>query len=766
MELPVCIVMAVFRPKPAYLDAQVASLAAQTHRNIHVVFVIADMESASLVQDLANKHDLPFSLVESARELDAVRAFEAGLVEALNHTDAEQAEGHNPLIALCDQDDIWHPDRIARGVAALASSGADLVHSDARLVDADGTELHPSMFTSEKRRKRPGLRGLLYRNNITGMTTLMRRSVVELALPFPPQSGVHFYHDLWLGMVAEARGGVHLIDAPLVDYRQHADNVIGALAPASASPGILKRLRSLDQSWLRREAAAYALARYLANSLQNRLLDVVPDWGDKRPPKALRPYMRRLRGTGSFLWDSFGLMLRGQFRQARIAAGFAIVSLGRSVWTVRLALSEGLNKATERFDTRLFSMAPGMRPIPSRFSNENETDQTAQEVKDLVDLRKQPRWVPDFTAQTPSVTILVPTLNPTEIFAGIATALDIGLGLAHLGHSVRFVATDLPVSSTSVSRRFVLGRRKLSPAAAARVSVECGVMEKILPAHRDDLFIATAWWSAHVADRLIRNHDYAQDRFFYLLQDFEPNFYPWGPEYSDAMASYDLNFQPIFNTTLLRDYFASQGFEFANENSLAFRPSIDVSHYSQGERNTEGRRRLAVYGRPEVPRNMFPTAIEALDIFLNEKNLEVDDIELVSIGLRHPPVQFSNGVTLESLGKLSWEDYPDYLLTLDLGLCLMYSPHPSHPPLEMAASGVRVVSNRFGPKDLATLSPALLASNPSPESLAETLSQAWDMPPVLQTEREIDLSPLGLSLESLIQHLSQDLGACSETGKP
>ena len=254
---------------------------------------------------------------------------------------------------------------------------------------------------------------------------------------------------------------------------------------------------------------------------------------------------------------------------------------------------------------------------------------------------------------------------------------------------------------------------------------------------------------------MIRDHGYGAQRFFYLIQDFEPNFYAWGPEYADAMASYGLDFEPIFNTTLLRDYFIEQGFGFAGPDTLAFHPAIDIARYADRPRpDRDGPRRLALYGRPEVARNMYPTAIEALSAFIETEKLGPEDIAPVSIGLSHAPVSLPRGVVLDSLGKLPWEAYPDYLLGTDLGLSLMYSPHPSHPPIEMAASGVRVVTNRFGPKDLSRLSPAILSAEPAAPALAAALSRAWAMPPVTAAERRIDLGALGDPLDAMTDRLS------------
>lgn len=757
------IIMAVFRPTPDYLEAQIRSLAEQTHAPCRLIAVMADTCSDALVSEMAEAAGLPVSIVPSDVTLDAVRAFEAGLGEALRLIASEGLDDDAALIALCDQDDIWRPDRLQKGVAALAASGADLVHSDARLVESDGqTVVQRSMFAFERRKRHPGLRGLLYRNNITGMTMLMRPRLVRLALPFPPQSGVHFYHDLWLGLLAAATGGVHLIDEALVDYRQHESNVMGAV---DRRRGWRARCARPDAIWLRNEATAYALARYLAQSTYNRLVDAVADGrlnnGAARTAP-LRPFLRRMLGTWTHVWDAATLLVQGHAGLARIAAGFGVVSAGRAVWTLREALGSGLKAAIGDFDTRLYSLSPGMPPRPP--ASLPRVDRPPVKHETIIDLRKEPRFTPEFTALHPALNILVPTLNPTEIFAGIATALDIGLGLAARGHHVRFIATDLPLSSPGTSRSFVLGRLPRTQdmqGVADRISLYCGVQSETLSLHPDDMFMATAWWSAHVAEKLIRRHNMSQQRFLYLIQDYEPHFYAWGPEFADAMTSYSFDFEPVFNTTLLRDWFTTEGFGFATEDALAFHPSIDISRYSSARRAAPGGgpRRLALYGRPDVPRNMYATAVEALARFVTQEGLGPEDIELISIGQHHGDVSLPGGLTLKSLGKLAWEDYPDYLGSVDLGLSLMYSPHPSHPPLEMAAAGVRVVTNHFGPKDLSRLSPAIQSVPATAPDLARALGMAWRAGPVRPEDREIDLRDLGSHPEEMIDNLASRLAS-------
>ena len=747
----VLVVMAIYRPDPAHLAAQLDSISAQTHRRTRLIAVIADLSSQGLVAEATRAAGLCDAVILSPeQELDAVHAFEAGIAEAVRLAATESAPS---LIALSDQDDIWHTDRLSTGIDALRN-GADMVHSNARLVDEAGKVTHASMFAYERRQRRPGLRGLLYRNNITGMTLMIRVEVAEIALPFPAQSGVHFYHDLWLGLIAQGMGGIAFIDRPLVDYRQHGANAVGAVDRQKPQYG---RWRRPNAEWLRQNAAAYGLARYLAHSARARLAEAEASGriaAGRASTAKLGPYMRTLSGPIVHGWDSLRLAVTGHLALSRTAAAFAVVSAGRAVWALRQALGPGVAAAMRTFDARLYAMSPGVAPAIAADAGDGAP--AAVEWSTLADGRKSPLWAPVFEAEHPAVTVLVPSLNPAEMFAGIATAIDIGVGLAERGHRVRFIATDLPVSSAPVSRNFILRRisRTAPEGTQARISIACGRRDGRIPAHRDDVFVATAWWSAHVARALIDTHGYRSARFLYLIQDFEPNFYPWGPEFAGAMESYAMEFDPIFNTTLLRDHFADLGFGFATESALAFHPAIDLARYTATPRGGASPRRLALYGRPEVSRNMHGTAIEALARFLEAERLGPGDIELISVGLRHAPVTLPGGIRLDSMGKLPWDRYPAFLGSVDVGLSLMYSPHPSHPPLEMAASGVRVVTNHFGPKDLSRLSPAILSVPATPQDLAEALSAAWHAPAVTAAERQVDLRQLGAPLSEALDLLT------------
>ncbi|WP_172330602.1 glycosyl transferase family 1 [Mangrovicoccus sp. HB161399] len=754
------VVMAVYDPQPRHLEEQLASLAAQTGVALRLHAVIADLASGAIVRRAAREAGLEAELHLPPKKLNAVAAFEFGLSEAL------RTAGKGDFFALCDQDDVWDADKLARSVAALcATPGCQLVHTDARLVDDSGALIAPSLFAREKRAPATGLRRLLYRNSVTGMTAVFTSDVAAHALPFPQQAGVFYYHDLWLALVAAAKGPVRCLREATVDYRQHGGNAVGCTDGRS-------RQRFLGRAWLRHRFASFSLSCYLAKSLVLRADQIAitePGAFDRRRMQVLRPYLRHFGPGFAFFGDAAGFAMRGYGELADHALSQGIVKTGRMVWALRRMLRLDLSNRLKEFDDLGYSMAPGAAPRNGALLRPQGGGSGGRAWQAYVDQRKSQRWTAKVVpSAAPGCTVLLPTLNPTEIFAGVATALQLGIGLAERGCRVRFLATDLPMLSPHASRAFI-GERiapGLRDATLRRIETVCGVTSGEIAFSPREMIVATAWWTAHVARRLLAQPGMQTDKFHYLIQDYEPNFYAWGTDFAAATETYAMPCIPIFNTTLLRDYFAGQGHDFGGGPHLAFRPSIDIGRYAALDR-LDGRRkrRIAVYGRPEVPRNMFPVCIEALAEFAAAEGLTPDEAEIVSVGLAHEPILLPGGLVLQSLGKLPMDEYPAFLTTVDLGLALMHSPHPSHLPLEMAAAGVRVVTNSFGPKDLSRLTPLIRSADPEPAAIARALAAAWDDAgtPVPSAMRAIDLSPLGESLDDVTAALLRDPAAGSGT---
>jgi glycosyltransferase involved in cell wall biosynthesis len=210
----VAICMATFNPPPELLNSQLDSIRAQTHSNW--VCLISDDGShpaALSALERAIGGDERFVLARGER-----LGFYGNFERALSMAPAE-AE----FVTLCDQDDSWHPDKLERLLEAIG--GAQLVYSDARIIDPEGGVIHASYWTA-RRNNHTNFASLLLANSITGAASLFRRDLIDDALPFPPDLASPF-HDHWLAVVALARGEVAYIDEPLYDYVQHQGAVIG-----------------------------------------------------------------------------------------------------------------------------------------------------------------------------------------------------------------------------------------------------------------------------------------------------------------------------------------------------------------------------------------------------------------------------------------------------------------------------------------------------------------------------------------------------------
>ncbi|MGB1235178.1 MAG: glycosyltransferase [Planktomarina sp.] len=713
----IAIVMAVFHPDTGFLREQIQSLVAQTFQDWDLHIVVADLVSKDLIKTLTHDINNQVHLIEPDTTLDPVKAFEAGLTAALS----SEAE----FFACCDQDDIWHPEKLSKCITALQRSNAGLVHCDARIVDAAGTPVAKSLFRKERRQTAPRLPDLLYRNIVTGMTAIVTRDVMTQAIPFPKQDGVHYYHDLWLALVARASAPLAFVDEALVCYRQHDQNVVGA------------KLHRGGKAF-RARVSEYALARYLAEVLAHRF----------GPSPETSAFLKSNSKGGVHLSHALRFFCTIHFVQSYIAFWFAIMPVARRIWAIRQTMHVGYTQALQNFDDRLFALSPGLHPPEQTLVPQPQKTRSWWTYKDG---RMAPKFTSTADRAHPRTVIFVPTLNPAEAFAGVATAIDLGLGLAERGHKITFIATDLQVANPTATRQFMTKRNPIAM-HSRNVEIACGVTTSHIAFHRADQLIATAWWTAHVAHQ-IRSEIGIFDPFTYLIQDYEPCFYPWGTEYSYARASYDLPHWPVFNSTPLKDYFHS--LNICSPHALSFQPAVDAMLYKPIKQAPPHKRTIAIYGRPEVARNVFPLKISALGTWLEVNQITAREVEILSIGQKHPDIELPGGITLKSLGKLPWADYPDFLRRVDVGLSLMCSPHPSHPPLEMAAAGAQVVTNAFGPKTLSQISSNIHTSDLSVPSIMQALDTAWAK--VGEHDRLIDLSPLGPTFDEMLNQLSANM---------
>ncbi len=210
-----------------------------------------------------------------------------------------------PYVALCDQDDIWRADRLSACRRAMEAAEEEhgagtpiLVHSDCSLIDGEGRALGGSFFAHQGwRGGAKSLQELLVQNNVTGCTVLMNRALYSLAAAHADPERV-FMHDWFLAQTAAAFGEIVFVDAPLVAYRQHGANVLGA-SRGGLTGRAVRALRRGGEARARirltYEQAALLSASY-GEALPAEARGIVQTYLDtRRKPWPLRP-LRALRG--------------------------------------------------------------------------------------------------------------------------------------------------------------------------------------------------------------------------------------------------------------------------------------------------------------------------------------------------------------------------------------------------------------------------------------------------------------------------------------
>lgn len=345
--------------------------------------------------------------------------------------------------------------------------------------------------------------------------------------------------------------------------------------------------------------------------------------------------------------------------------------------------------------------------------------------------------------------LLVPAVSERHVFGGIATALQVFDALRPYFDQARIIVTDEAIPNPRADTYY--GNWPIVPMASApppdnHIVPAGSRWAQTLAVHSQDYFMATAWWTAHNALALLdwqqaQYPEATQRRMLYLIQDYEPGFYPWSSRYLLAQATYA---QPertlaIINSHWLADYLNVQGHHFFGSKVLQpqLNPALAAVRASRKVFNKE--RILLAYGRPGTERNAFSLLVSALRLWAHQYP-EASQWRILSAGEDFAPIDLGNGCQLQSVGKLDLGAYADLLCRTAVGFSLMVSPHPSYPPLEMAAFGARVVTNRFANKDLSMVSPSLVvAEPPNPEGFAKAL---------LGLTQDFDAAPKTMSLVS------------------
>jgi hypothetical protein len=334
------------------------------------------------------------------------------------------------------------------------------------------------------------------------------------------------------------------------------------------------------------------------------------------------------------------------------------------------------------------------------------------------------------------VNIVHPAIDLKHFFGGFIAVFNLARRLGERGHPVRVVA--LEGAETPRDWRERLSGYEGIGGSVKGLEVEFAAdRARAIEMHPDDALIATHWTAAHVAAAALPR--LRADRFLYVIQEYEPFIFPMGSAAALARQSYALPHTALFSTELLREWFAANevgvfaaGRAAGERDSISFDNAITpVGPVRAEDLGRTGGRRLLFYARPEehASRNLFEVGAMALDHAVAEGRFagwELSGIGTVELGGGALPLPRS-GARLGLIPRSPQADYARVLQSCDVGLALMYTPHPGLVAIEMAAAGMATVTNTFESKDAAALeriSANLIGADPSVEGVGAALVEA------------------------------------------
>lgn len=208
-----------------YLSEQIDSILAQSNQDWQLL--IRDDGSVdntrSIIKDYVARYPDKIGFIEDeGSHLGASLNFQ----RLLEHSAAEYT-------MFCDQDDVWLPRKIERTLTLLKATEKEypnkpvLVHTDLRVVDSRLKTIARSTWryqgTSPETGNDPDK--VVLQNVATGCTIMINQKAKDVSMPIPKEAVMH---DWWIVINVAKHGRIAYIPDPLVLYRQHSNNAVGA----------------------------------------------------------------------------------------------------------------------------------------------------------------------------------------------------------------------------------------------------------------------------------------------------------------------------------------------------------------------------------------------------------------------------------------------------------------------------------------------------------------------------------------------------------
>jgi len=202
-------------------------------------------------------------------------------------------------------------------------------------------------------------------------------------------------------------------------------------------------------------------------------------------------------------------------------------------------------------------------------------------------------------------------------------------------------------------------------------------------------------------------------------------FYPYGDSRLRCVETLrEPNLPILVNTRVLFDHLADgpEPLPRLLERGRWFEPAFPAFQRPQTVSMQKAKADFFFYAQPNNDRNLYWRGLEVINAAIRKGVLRSAEWNLHFVGCDLCDMELPDTVRPTLWTKLPWYRYSELVSQMDLGLCLMDMPHPSYPPLDLAASGATVVTSTNGPKiSLKNWSSNIIAAPPTVAALLDAL---------------------------------------------
>ena len=208
-----------------YLQEQLDSIANQSRLPDELIVCDDNSsdQSLSIVERFSESVFFPVRIFINQSNMGSTKNFEKAITLC-----------KGDIIALSDQDDVWHNDKLKFIEEVFnTSTQVGAVFSNGNIVNENLSSLGYTLwdkFGFGKNLRIKFLNGkafqvLLNHNVVTGATMAFRSSFRNKILPISPL----WVHDCWIALLFSIISDIKFIDKELIDYRQHKDQQLGGI---------------------------------------------------------------------------------------------------------------------------------------------------------------------------------------------------------------------------------------------------------------------------------------------------------------------------------------------------------------------------------------------------------------------------------------------------------------------------------------------------------------------------------------------------------